>query len=115
MRVDRGLVPLENIYADYLSYLLKRTQVFLRERTGRDVWSSLKDRAEIVISHPNRWGTKQQKFLEEAVIQAGFVTREGAKQYLHFVEEAEAAASFALTRDVTLDLKFEVCEYLHMP
>jgi hypothetical protein len=99
--------------------LLKRTQEFLRERTGGDVWSSLKHRAEIVISHPNRWGTKQQKFLEEAAIQAGLVTREGAKKYLHFVEEAEAAASFALalalTRDITLDLKFEVCEYLHNP
>ena len=96
------------IYADYLAYLLKRTEEFLREATGYDVWPKLKHRAEIVFSHPNRWGTEQQKFLEKAAIQAGLVTREGARRYLHFVEEVEAVASFALSVDVTLDLQFEV-------
>jgi hypothetical protein len=59
------------------------------------------------FSHPNRWGAEQQKFLENAAIQAGTVTQEGAKQYLH-VEEAEAAASFALPVHETLDLNFQV-------
>jgi len=77
----------------------------LREATGQDVWSDLRHRAEIVFSHPNRWGAEQQKFLKEAAVQAGIVTQEGT---LHFVEEAEAAASFALSKDATLDLKFEV-------
>ena len=69
------------------------------------MWSDLRHRAEIVFSHPGRWRAKQQKFLEKAAMQAGIVTQEGT---LHFVEEAEAAASFALSIDVTLDLKFEV-------
>jgi hypothetical protein len=77
----------------------------LREATGHDVWTDLGHQAEIVFSHPNRWGAEQQKFLEKAAMQAGIVTQEGA---LHFVEEAEAAASFAFSVDVTLGLKFEV-------
>ena len=74
------------------------------------MWANLGHRAEIVLSHPNRWGAEQQKFLEKAAIQAGLVTREGAKIYLHFVEEAEAAASFALS-DETLYAKLEVRLY----
>ena len=76
------------------------------------MWSNFGHQADIVLSHPNRWGKKQQKYLEEAAIQAGLVTREGAEKYLHFVEEAEAAASFALL-DVNLDVKFEVCRQFH--
>ena len=77
------------------------------------MWLKLQYRAEIVLSHPSLWGTEQQKFLEKAAIMAGLVTREGARRYLHFVEEAEAAASFALSVDVTLDLQFEVHRQLH--
>ena len=96
--------------------MLDRTQSFLREATDQDVWSNLGHQAEIVISHPNHWGAKEQKFLQKAAIEAGLVTREGAKLYLHFVEEAEAAASFALATTPNLDLKFGVCKYLdHLP
>ena len=96
--------------------MLDHTQSFLREATGYDVWSDLRHRAEIVISHSNRRGAEEQKFLKKAAIQAGLVTREGAKLYLHFVEEAEAAASFALATTPDLDLKFGVCKYSdHLP
>lgn len=106
--VDRGSVPLSRIYTDFLRYLLQRTQEFLLERTGRDVWSDFPGRAEIVLSHPNRWGADQQKFLESVAIQAGLVTKDGARRYLHFVEEAEAAACFSLT-DRTLYSSMQVC------
>ena len=85
----------------------------MRETTGQDLWATLGHRAEIVLSHPNRWGTEQQRFLEKAAIQAGLVTRDGAKQYLHFVEEAEAAASFALF-DKTVETPFAVEVRLHL-
>ena len=76
------------------------------------MWSDLRHQAEIVISHSNRWGAEEQKFLKKAAIQAGLVTWERAKLYLHFVEEAKAAASFALATTPDLDLKFGVRKYL---
>ena len=75
---------------DYLKYLMQRTQAFLQETTGQDVWQDLGNRAEIVFSHPNDWGADQRKLLEKAAVQAGLVTKEGAFKRLHFVEGAEA-------------------------
>lgn len=88
--------PLDQIYTDYLAYLLRHTRNHIRRRVGHDPWDRLQHKAEIVLSHPNRWGKRQQKFLQAAAISAGLITRAGAIDRLHFVEEAEASACFAL-------------------
>lgn len=101
-------VPLPRIYADYLAYLLQHTRTYLRDALGKDPWDTLKDKAEIVLSHPNRWGESQQKFLETAAITADLISRGGARTRLHFVEEAEAAACFGMTFNTVLNGKLEV-------
>ena len=100
--------------ADYLRYLLRRTQQFLQETTGQDVWQDLGNRAEIVFSHPNDWGANQQKFLEKAAVQAGLITKKRTLKCLHFVGNAQAITSFALHRSYWLDFLFKVCQYLQI-
>ena len=51
----------------------------------------------MVFSYPSYWGAKERKFLERAAVGAGLVTKERASKCLHFVGEAEAVATYALT------------------
>ena len=76
---------------------------------GYDVWLELEGRVEIALSHPNRWGAREQGFLQNAAVRAGLITKNGAAQRLHFVEEAEAAACFAIGMNPVLAAELEVC------
>jgi hypothetical protein len=71
-------IPLKKIYADFLSYLLTQTRRHLKDSTGSDPWPEMAEKAEIVLSHPNRWGESQQKFLQKAAIAAGTRLGEGS-------------------------------------
>ena len=75
---------------------------------GYDLWLELEDQVEIVLSHPNSWSEREQKFLQKAAIQAGLITKAAAPQRLHFVEEAEAAACYAIGMNPILASKMEV-------
>ena len=101
-------IPLNKIYTDFLSYLLAQTRRHLRDSTGSDPWPEMAERAEIVLSHPNRWGESQQKFLQNAAIAAGLVSGEGAAERLVFIEEGEASASFCMSTNVTMASRLTV-------
>jgi len=66
------------------------------------------ERAEIVLSHPNRWGESQQKFLQKAAIAAGLVSEKGAAERLVFIEEGEASASFCMSTNATMAARLTV-------
>jgi len=74
------------------------------------------EKAEIVLSHPNRWGESQQKFLQKAAIAAGLVSEKGAAERLVFIEEGEASASFCMSTNATMasrltpGSKFVICD-----
>ena len=80
----------------------------MAELMGRDLCGDLHDQAEIVLSHPNKWHHDQQKFLKTAAISAGLISAAGAETRLHFVEEAEAAACFALLANAPLKARLQV-------
>lgn len=84
------------IYTDFLEYLFQQARRFMKDVYGHDPWSSMRHRAEIILTHPNGWGEEQQQFLQTAAVNAGLVTKERAQLNLFFIEEAEAATSYAL-------------------
>lgn len=95
-------------YIDYLEYLVRHTRNWMRSTWGHDPWSSFRNTVEIVMSHPNDWGQKQQTFLQSAVIKAGLISAEGAETRLHFMEEAEASMAFAVFSESTLNACLQV-------
>ncbi|KAF8317132.1 hypothetical protein DL93DRAFT_2154417 [Clavulina sp. PMI_390] len=109
-------IPLARMYGDYLRYLLQHTRAHLRRYLGFDPWAVVRDEAIIVLSHPNKWRSDQQLILRQAAIAAGLVVPRDVTSRLHFVEEAEAAASFALLDYPNLNgilkigAKFVVCD-----
>lgn len=91
-----------------MSYLLAQTRRHLRDCTGSDPWPDMAEQTEIVLTHPNRWGENQQKFLQQAAITAGLVSEKGASERLVFIEEGEASASFCMSTNSAMAAKMTV-------
>lgn len=106
LRTEHGIEPkplpagvdLKQIYSDFLGYLYKHTQECF-ERVigdGKTAWQNYEGSRVFVIAHPNGWALREQKFLRDAAVQAGFVTAENAVDRVRFVTEAEASVHFCL-------------------
>lgn len=102
-------VELSTIYVDFIKYLLEHTASRLVESTGADLWRQYGADAEVILTHPNLWGPAQQDFLRNAAIEAGLISRERAVTNLHFIEEAEAAARYCVSRYSALFGRLQVC------
>lgn len=91
-------IDLQRIYSDYMRYLLGHTQSRLVDATGEDLWESHGASADIVLTHPNLWDRDQRRFLKKAAIDAGLISKERSRVNLHFVEEAEAASRYYVSK-----------------
>lgn len=81
---------------------MRHTSTRLKEVTGQDLWAENVEDAEIVLTHPNLWDEPQRNFLRDAAIRARLITRERANTNLYFIEEAEAAARYSVSRYSTV-------------
>jgi len=109
-------VNITRVYTDYMTYLIENTQRHLQNYLLWDVWGALHDKAEIIVAHPNHWGSREQDILEQAAVNAKIVSKKGSKR-LHFVEEAEASASYLMTSKEALMRRLTVSTlrcFLHM-
>ncbi|KAI0704720.1 hypothetical protein C8Q76DRAFT_181174 [Earliella scabrosa] len=101
---DKSVV---DVFADFFAYLLSCTRRFICEThaNGESLWSSVEDRIEFVISHPNGWEGLQQGKMREAAVIAGLVpnTNAGHKR-VHFVTEGEASLNFCIQSGLTTDV-----------
>ncbi|KAJ1308205.1 hypothetical protein OPQ81_003920 [Rhizoctonia solani] len=100
MKLDplpRG-IPLAQIYSDFMGYLLKHTRAFVETRMphGKQTWEKYKPTIEVVIAHPNGWGTPEHDFLRKAAIDCGFVGADNASRQVQFVTEAEASVHYCI-------------------
>lgn len=91
-------VPLRQVYSDFLRYLLEQTQQFFEDRVldGTSIWRRYYPDLEVVIAHPNGYGTREQAFLRSAAVAAGITTQDRAQSQIRFVTEAEASVCFCL-------------------
>ncbi|KAG8793238.1 hypothetical protein FRC12_003455 [Ceratobasidium sp. 428] len=91
-------IPLEKIYADFMSYLVQHAQAYFESRIleGPKIWSELCDDMTIVLAHPNGWTIKEQNFLRKVAITAKYTTGAKAHTQIHFVSEAEASMHFCM-------------------
>jgi hypothetical protein len=92
-------VSVEQVYAEFLGYLLHHTKEFFQAKTidGEILWHRLRDSVEFVIAHPNGWGLNEQAVLQRACVKAGLVpSLTVAENRVHFVSEAEASVHFVM-------------------
>ncbi|KAG8701892.1 hypothetical protein FRC11_011829, partial [Ceratobasidium sp. 423] len=87
-------VSLRQVYSDFLGYLLRHTESYFEERIidGSQIWEKHKLTMEVVMNHPNGWGIREQSFLRDVAVSAGYTTSEMAPKSIRFVTDLEASA-----------------------
>ncbi|KAF5374600.1 hypothetical protein D9615_008990 [Tricholomella constricta] len=110
--VTHKIPPLPNnktvldVFTDFLRYLFKCAQTYIQEThaNGADLWASLQDRIEFVLTHPNGWEGAQQAQMRNAAVHAGLVpdANEGRSR-VHFVTEGEASLHFCIQSGLTIE------------
>ena len=87
------------VFADFLAYLLECASNFIQEThaNGADLWASVNDQIDFVLSHPNGWEGAQQAQMRQAAVLAKLIpdTPVGHAR-LSFVTEGEASLHFAV-------------------
>lgn len=61
---------------------------------GRFIWKKLKPTVNIVIPCPDEWGFREQEFLQNALVNAGFFDGAVASEQILFVTNSEAIFNF---------------------
>ncbi len=80
-------------------YLLRCAHKYITEThaNGLDLWASVGDKIDFVLSHPNGWEGTQQSQMRSAAILAKLVPDTSAGNVrLSFVTEGEASLHFAI-------------------
>ncbi|KAJ1303452.1 hypothetical protein OPQ81_011641 [Rhizoctonia solani] len=110
-------VSLRQVYTDFLGYLLKHTKSYFEERIidGAEIWERYQPTMEIVMSHPHGWSVREQSFLQDTVVRAGYTTSDLAPTNIRFINELEASAycciSYAsLTTKIQTEDTFILCD-----
>lgn len=103
-----------DVFADFLSYLFQCAKTYLIEAlpNGSSLWTSVADRIEIILSHPNGWEGLQQGKMREAAAKAGLIPDTVAGHArLHFVSEGEASLHYCVDIGMTSDFKVRPCGF----
>lgn len=93
-----------DLFADFMRYLYNCAKTFIQEThaSGADLWASVEDHIEYVLTHPNGWEGAQQGKMRTAAILAGMIpdTNEGRAR-VQFVTEGEASLHFCIQSGLT--------------
>ena len=71
---------------------------------GNVLWESLEHNIDLVLSHPNEWGGREQEFLRRSVVRASVFTEQEALSRVSFVTEGEATFNFCVTNTISGEL-----------
>lgn len=87
------------VVADYLKYLFDCAASYIKDThaNGQDLWLSVQNDIDFVLSHPNGWEGYQQTQIRQAVVSAGLVPDTTAGHgRVSFISEGEASLYFAI-------------------
>jgi hypothetical protein len=63
---------------------------------GKELWEQVKSNIDLILSHPNGWGGREQEFLRKSVVEAEVFTEEEALSRVSFVTEGEATFNYCV-------------------
>ena len=81
-----------------MRYLFHCTQKYIEDSHGVNVWKSIENHIEFVLTHPNGWEGPQQKQIRRAATLAGLVSGSPEGQdRVHLLTEGEASLHFCVS------------------
>jgi len=93
-----------DLFGDFMQYLYSCAKTYIQDThpSGNELWASLEQQIEYVLTHPNGWGGAQQDQMRKAAIIAGLVPETDAgRSRVHFVTEGEASLHFCIQSGLT--------------
>ncbi|KAG2129869.1 uncharacterized protein EDB93DRAFT_1095170 [Suillus bovinus] len=103
--LPRGKNPVE-VLGDFMQYLFRCARSYIEEThpSGSNLWRSLENRIEFVLTHPNGWEGPQQKQMRLAAVLGGLIpsTEEGMAR-VHLLTEGEASLHFCVANILASD------------
>ena len=87
------------VLADFLRYLLECASSYIQDTHANwhDLWISVQDQIDFVLSHPNGWEDTQQSEMRRAAVLADLIPDSTVGQArLSFVSEGEAILHFSI-------------------
>jgi hypothetical protein len=92
-----------DVFSDFLRYLHECAKTYIQDvhANGPDLWESVKENIQFVLSHPNGWEGAEQSKMRRAAVKAGLIpdTSDGHSR-LSFVTEGEASLHFSSNHGV---------------
>jgi hypothetical protein len=112
-QVEDGIIPplppnksVVDVLGDFMKYLYQCTRTYIQEThaNGRDLWRSLEDDIDFVITHPNGWEGTQQSQIRRPMVIAGLIPdHQIGHARVQFVTEGEASLHFCLSSGLASD------------
>lgn len=89
------------VLADFMRYLYQCARTYIQDTHSLDVWKSIENDVDFVLTHPNGWGGAQQSQIRYAAVLAGLIndTQDGHSQ-LQLLTEGEASLHFCIGNDL---------------
>ena len=106
------------VFADFLRFLLECASSYIQDThaNGPDLWNSVQDKIDFVLSHPNGWEGTEQSEMRWAAVLAGLIpdTKAGHSR-LTFVTEGEASLYFSIQNGLFAEVMAvgQLCEFLN--
>ncbi|KAL1687807.1 hypothetical protein GGG16DRAFT_61325 [Schizophyllum commune] len=90
-----------DVFSDFLAYMFKCARDYIQETHpgGAQLWSSVAENIDFVLTHPNGWEGSQQSLMRLSAIQAKLVPdSDSGRARISFVTEGEASLHFCLSK-----------------
>jgi molecular chaperone DnaK (HSP70) len=97
------------VLGDFLKYLFECARTYIQDThvSGKNLWNSIKNDIDFVLTHPNGWEGAQQSQIRRAAVLAGLIPdNQHGQSRVQFVTEGEASLHFCLGCGLTPDTVF---------
>ncbi|KAG2043917.1 hypothetical protein BDR03DRAFT_1047251 [Suillus americanus] len=90
------------VLADFMRYLFQCARSYIQE-SHLNLWRSVENSIEFVLTHPNVWEGQQQQQIRRAVELAGLISSKEEQSHVHLLTEGEASLHFCVTNVIASD------------
>jgi hypothetical protein len=107
-----------DVLADFLRYMYTCARTYIEEShaNGTDLWTSVHDKIQFIVTHPNGWEGIQQTQIRNACVRAGLVPDATVgRSRIAFVTEGEASLHFAIRHGLPVQATMVSSPYLYPP
>jgi len=92
------------VLGDFMGYLYECARTYIQDTHSPELWKSIENDIDFVLTHPNGWEGAQQSQIRHAAVLAGLITdTPDGHARLQLLTEGEASLHFCIGNGLTSD------------